>query len=275
MPAKKDGAGKHWVEMEFVAPGTPEQIWQAMATGPGNSAWFTQAHIEERVGGKIEFQFGSMGGSSGEVTAWEPPRTLGYVEREWMRGAPPVATEITITSRSGDQCVVRMVHSLFATTDEWDDQLDGFESGWPMFFEVLRLYLTHFAGQPAACLLIDAIRPGGDLELWKQLTGALELAAANVGEAWEAPAGAPPLAGVVERVQQNFRFRSLLLRVDRPYPGVVALGTHVMGDAARAMISLYLYGPEGVAAAGAVKDQWSQWLNKQLGPTTPPLTKGG
>src|SRR5688500_3508622 len=106
MPIKKDGKGNRWVEMEFLTPGTPEQVWEAMATGAGNTAWFTKTTIEERVGGALRFDFGPAGGSSGEVTTWDPPRRFGYVEREWSEGAPPVATEITITSRSGDQCVV-------------------------------------------------------------------------------------------------------------------------------------------------------------------------
>jgi uncharacterized protein YndB with AHSA1/START domain len=141
MPIKKDGTGKRWVEMEFVAEATPEQVWQAMATGPGNTAWFTKTTIEERVGGEIRFDFGAMGSSKGEVTNWEPPRRFGYIEREWSEGAPPVATEITITPHAGGTCVVRMVHSLFTSSDDWDDQMEGFENGWPAFFEVLRTYL--------------------------------------------------------------------------------------------------------------------------------------
>ena len=158
MPIKKDETGKRWVEMEFVAPGTPEQLWQAMATGPGNTAWFTKATVDERVGGEIQFDFGTRGTQSGEVTAWEPPHRFAYVERHWSEGAPPVATEITITARSGDTCVVRMVHSLFTSSDEWDDQIEGFEKGWPAFFAVLRLYLTHFPGQRAASFATDESR---------------------------------------------------------------------------------------------------------------------
>ena len=174
MPIKKDDSGKRWVEMEFITPGTPEQVWQALATGPGNTAWFTKTTVDERVGGAIRFDFGPDGGSAGEVTTWEPPFKFGYVERDWMPGAPPVATEITITSRSGDRCVVRMVHSLFASADNWDDQLEGFEGGWPGFFEVLRLYLAHFAGKPAAAIRVAASRPGGDQEAWSLLTKALQ-----------------------------------------------------------------------------------------------------
>lgn len=46
MPVKKDGTGKRWVEMELLVPGTPEQVWQAMATGPGNAAWFVKGEID-------------------------------------------------------------------------------------------------------------------------------------------------------------------------------------------------------------------------------------
>ena len=101
MPIKKDGTGKRSVEMEVLVPGTPEQVWQAMATGAGNTAWFTRTTVEERSGGEIRFDFGANGSSVGEVTAWEPPHRFGYVEHEWNETAPPVATEVTITGRSG------------------------------------------------------------------------------------------------------------------------------------------------------------------------------
>src|SRR5688572_19853338 len=110
MPIKKDGTGKRWVEMELLVPGTPEQVWHAVATGPGTTAWFVRTEIEPRVGGAVLFDFGEGATSKGEVTAWEPHHRIEYVEREWQEGAPPVATEITVTGRSGDRCVVRMVH---------------------------------------------------------------------------------------------------------------------------------------------------------------------
>ncbi|CAH2400009.1 hypothetical protein [Mesorhizobium ventifaucium] len=46
MPIKKGETGKRWVEMEFITPGTPEQVWRAIATGPGNTAWFTKTTID-------------------------------------------------------------------------------------------------------------------------------------------------------------------------------------------------------------------------------------
>ena len=54
----------------------------------------------------------------------------------------------------GGTCTVRVVHSLFSETDDWDGQLTGVESGWPSFFKILRLYLAHFPGQPMEMLSI-------------------------------------------------------------------------------------------------------------------------
>jgi uncharacterized protein YndB with AHSA1/START domain len=262
MPVKKDDSGKHWVEMELIVPGTPEQVWQAIATGPGNSAWFTRTRIDEHVGGTIHFDLGAMGTSTGEVTTWEPPFRFGYVEREWMEGAPPVATEITVTSRSGDRCVIRMVHSLFASADDWDDQLEGFESGWPGFFEVLRVYLKHFAGMNAACVSAMASTEDPQLGVWERLTGKLGLAAANVGEERSTPQEPEKLTGIVERVHQDDRQRYIMLRLNAPALGIALIGTYGTGNGANASMALYLYGDDAGQRAAVSEPKWRNWFGE-------------
>ncbi len=264
MPLRKDDSGRRWVEMEFLVPGTPEQVWHAIATGPGMSAWFTPATVDERVGGAIKFDFGadSCGEdtSSGTVTVWEPPTRFGYEEYGWSGEAPPVATEVTVTSRSGDRCVVRMVHSLFTDKDDWDDELESFETGWPGFFEVLRVYLKNFPGAPAAVVLAMTSQPGGDAEVWSRLISALNLTGANVGDRRETSSDAPRLAGTVERVHQDANSRDLMMRLDEPCDGVAVIGSCRVGEESRGMASVFLYGDAAADTAAKQQPKWSTWL---------------
>ena len=109
----------------------------------------------------MKLNFGPGMESRSVVTAWDPPRMFAARRPSgWAPGSPPIATEWSVEARAGGVCVVRVVHSLFASTDDWDNQLDGTESGWPGFFRILRLYLTHFRGQRSASMQFMASRRG-------------------------------------------------------------------------------------------------------------------
>jgi uncharacterized protein YndB with AHSA1/START domain len=54
------------LELEVEVPGTPEQVWEAIATGPGITAWFADTRID---GDEIAFDMGSGIASTGVVTA--------------------------------------------------------------------------------------------------------------------------------------------------------------------------------------------------------------
>jgi uncharacterized protein YndB with AHSA1/START domain len=266
MPVKKDGRGKHWVEMETLIPGTPEQVWQAMCTGPGMSTWFMPAKVDEQVGGKLSFDMGGGSTSAGLVTAWEPPKLFGYVERDWMPGAPPVATELTITARGDGKCTVRMVHSLFASSDDWDDQLESFESGWPGFFEVLKLYLTHFTGRSAAPF--NVMKPAKDdaLAVWKRMVAAVGVAGADVGERRKTSAEPVPLEGVVELVRQDDRFRYIVLRISAPFDGITIFGTYVNPDGSTSASAwTWVYGDDAASVVTAHEPKWRKFVESIAG----------
>jgi uncharacterized protein YndB with AHSA1/START domain len=77
MPTKSNEK-RRWVEVEALLPGTPEDVWRAIATGDGMTAWFTPTTIEEREGGAIVFDLGDGNSSKGVITRWEPPAHLTY-----------------------------------------------------------------------------------------------------------------------------------------------------------------------------------------------------
>jgi uncharacterized protein YndB with AHSA1/START domain len=166
MSVEKEPSGRRSVQVEVEVPGTPEQVWQAIASGPGVSAWFVPCTLDGRVGGTMSLDFGGGMVTASTVTVWQPPHTFAAEDKAWTQGGPAIATEWTVEARKGGTCLVRVVHSLFASTDDWDGQLEGTENGWPRFFRVLKYYLTHYGGQPATTINAMAMCTGKVDDAW-------------------------------------------------------------------------------------------------------------
>ena len=261
MPVEKDASGRRALALEFEVPGTPEQVWQAIATGPGISSWFVPTKVETREGGAIAFQLGPAIESSGRVTAWQPPRRFAYEEPGWSGDAPPLASEFLIAARAGGTCTVRIVHSLFTSKDDWDDQIGSMESGWRAFFGVLDIYLKHFPGMPSATIRPTGHYPGSHDAAWKVLRQSLGLSGATVGERRDTSSnGGPLLVGTVERVAENAHNSELMLRLDRPAPGVGLIGTYVWDGQVQVAISLYIYGNDADAIVAREDATWQAWI---------------
>jgi hypothetical protein len=160
--------------------------------------------------------------------------------------APPVATEWIVEARAGGKCVVRVVHSLFASTDDWDNQLESLESGWPPFFRILSLYLTRFRGQPCSYFNVMSVVPGPEEPVWKSLSSA-------------------PLQGAVEMAKDGAHAFKLV-RLEAPAPGFAILNTCPMGPQVMAGITVYLYGEPGAAAAPRDEARLQSWMQQQFPP---------
>jgi uncharacterized protein YndB with AHSA1/START domain len=269
MSVKKEASGRRSVQVEVEVPGTPEEVWQAIATGPGVSSWFVPTEMEEADGKPVAVRsnFGPGMESRSEITVWEPPRMFAAQGEGWG-GSPPMATEWSVEARGGGVCVVRVVHSLFATTDDWDNQLEGTEHGWPGFFRTLRIYLTHFRGQRSAIMQKMAAAAGPEADVWETLTTAMGLNGVSVGQRWTAPAGVPPLSGVVEHLTRSPN--DALLRLDTPGPGVAALGTYDCGQI-MVGVNLYLYGDQAAGTVAHEAPLWDAWFETHF----PTPTAGG
>jgi uncharacterized protein YndB with AHSA1/START domain len=268
MPVKRDASGNRYVQAEVEVPGTPEQVWQAIATGPGISCWFVPSEVEERVGGKLTSNFGPGMDSSSTMTEWEPPRRFVSESRDDIGpDDPTIATEWTVEARGGGTCVVRVVHRWFTQKDDWDEQFEGHSYGWLAFFRILKGYLTHFAGQRCASfqLMGAAAEPKG--EAWAALTRPLGLDGAAAGQRVSTPtsSGAPPLAGTVASAGPP-EWPELLVKLDQPAPGIAHLMPHAMMGRVYLTIRFYLYGDQAAAAAEGAEAAWQAWVNERFAP---------
>ena len=136
MPVNKDPNGRRSVQAEVEVPGTPEEVWQAIATGPGDLV-LVRADRGRRARGRHRLSRLRPGHGLARrtITAWEPPHRFVAESRDDMGpDDPTVATEWIVEARAGGTCVVRVVHSWFTSKDDWDEQFEGHSYGWLAFF---------------------------------------------------------------------------------------------------------------------------------------------
>ena len=112
MSVKKEASGRRVVQVEVEVAGTPEEVWQAIATGPGISSWFVPTEFDERDGKPVavRLNFGPGMEIRSEVTVWDPPRK--FVTQAGLPGSPPIANEWGVEARDGGVCIIRIVQSL-------------------------------------------------------------------------------------------------------------------------------------------------------------------
>jgi hypothetical protein len=85
---------------------------------------------------------------------------------------------------------------------------------------------------------------------------------ATLGQRRHTPAGAPPLAGLVERVGEAGHPYQLLLRLDEPTSGIAHLFALAMGGQVYVSIRFYLYGKRAAAAVASNEPLWHKWMSE-------------
>jgi uncharacterized protein YndB with AHSA1/START domain len=243
------------IDLSVEVPGTPEQVWEAIATGPGITSWFVPHEVEGREGGAVRMDFGpGFGEVPATVTAWEPPHRVVFAGE----GDRALAHEWLVEARDGSSCVVRLVVSGFGTGADWDAEYDGLSNGWKIFLHNLRLYVTHFAGQYGRAIIPTRMTAGPKDAAFSRLCGAIGVPDdLHEGDRLQAAGpGVPALSGTVEGVQVTDATHTYFLLLEHPAPGTAFLTAEGSDDAVAISLYLYLFGETGAA----VKDEWTALL---------------
>jgi uncharacterized protein YndB with AHSA1/START domain len=121
--------GGRTLKFERLLPGPPERVWDWLTRPELVAKWFTEQHIEPRVGGQMWGRFGDGDGWICTVTEWDPPHRLAWVGQDGKDG-------ITWELKSeGD--LVRMV---FVQTGIRPHA--GLGAGWHAFFDGLGQWIA-------------------------------------------------------------------------------------------------------------------------------------
>ncbi|MEU8272351.1 SRPBCC domain-containing protein [Sphaerisporangium sp. NPDC049002] len=189
------------VREEILIPATPEQVWEAISTGPGVDSWFMgQNEIEPRGGGTVTQSL--MGNTwTATVTTWEPSKRFIYQGEEQPDGTF-MAWDYLIEGREGSSTAVRLVHSGFLG-DDWEAQYDALKTGDVIYMRKLLAYLKHFPGRTST---FNTLIPGPQVSdkerVWEAFKGALGVTGsiAEGDRVLLTVDGLPKAEGVVESI---------------------------------------------------------------------------
>ncbi|WP_327104012.1 SRPBCC family protein [Nonomuraea glycinis] len=213
---------------EALVEATPEEVWEAISTGPGIDSWFMGRN--EVAGGVVSTAFGGMDLPASTVTTAEPPHRFAHTSGTAADGRF-VAYEFLIEGRDRASTTVRMVTSGFLPGDDWDTEFEAMAGGLAMFFATLVEYLGHFAGRTATPLT----EFGPPITDWPRAWEILyaELGHPSAGDKVRfAPDGLAPVEGIVYHLgPQTLGVRSddALYRFLQGMGGTMIASHHLFG----------------------------------------------
>jgi uncharacterized protein YndB with AHSA1/START domain len=131
---------------EAEVPASPDEVWAAIATGPGIDSWFMGRNdVRPGAGGTVRTVFGEYAPELA-ITGWDPARRFAYRGDEAPDGRY-IAYEFLIEGRAGGSTMLRTVTSGFIPGDDWAEEFEAMTLGGELYFRTLAEYLTYFAGR--------------------------------------------------------------------------------------------------------------------------------
>lgn len=226
------------IRKEIALDATPDQVWQAIATGPGLEAWFMPMELPPDGAG---------------ATVWDPPKHFATRTPVAEDGSTH-AFDYVIEARDGGSTVLRFVHSGFLG-DDWDTEYEAMTShGWDMYLHTLAQYLSYFPGRPATYVEAEGPPESAEAAAWPVLLRGLGLSGlVEPGEQVRlAPDGPAPIEGVVDYVDSQFlgvRTGEALVR----FHGRAALGMTIA-------VAQHIYRDD--VDRGETRQVWHSWLHR-------------
>ncbi|MEU0531880.1 SRPBCC family protein [Amycolatopsis tolypomycina] len=227
---------------------TPEEVWDAIATGPGIDSWFMgRNEVEGGTGGTIRGAFGAYQPEY-RIREWDPLEKLGYGNDPAPDGRR-IAYEFLVEGRDSGSTVIRCVTSGFLPGDDWADEFEAMTAGGELFFRTLVEYVTHFAGRTATPVTAFGPPVGDWAEAWTRLGTALGLAARPaVGD--RVRLGGEGVVYAVNDQTVGVRTADAMFRFLRGFHGPMVAGHHLFTPGADPEVE---------------EKVWAEWLNRVFG----------
>ena len=218
---------------EIEVDATPEQAWQAVATGEGMDAWFMGTNeIDPREGGKIRTVTPTWE-EEATVTTWDPPNRFAY-RTELADDGAYMTFDYRIGRGEKGNTAIKWTHQG-VLGDNWENEYEAMAEGDEAYFHKLGVYLTHFFGRKATPVETYGPEVHDREQALKLFRTGLGLGGpVEVDEKVRlTPEGIAPIDGVVEWVSPSFlgvRSDDAIYRFIWAFTGPLMVAHHIFRD---------------------------------------------
>jgi uncharacterized protein YndB with AHSA1/START domain len=243
------------VREEIDLDATPEQVWDAIATGPGVNSWFMgRNEIAGGVGSRTTIDVGGWV-EHATITRWEPCAAFAY-QSDTAENGTFMAFEFLIEGRDGGSTTLRFAHHGMLG-DDWADEYDALRTGDSVYLRKLAAYVKFFAPRTSRYdMTVPGPRVPDKAAVWDALRRALGVdgPVADGEKARLSIEGVPAVDGVVDFTKaQSFlgmRTPDAMYVLIHGYEDTVLVTKHSFGD---------------VDDQAAETRAWEKWLAATFG----------
>ena len=165
------------IELSVELDASPEDVFRAVTDGTEIAKWLApEARVTPPTEGKKGTIFVSWGEGMGvekPIEIWDAPRRMRYASGENPETKAPLWVDWLIEAKAGGTTTLRLVHSGFSTSADWDDEFDSHARGWRLMLANLRHYFARHARKPAVHLPFMAKVDSRRADVWSTLLSKL------------------------------------------------------------------------------------------------------
>jgi uncharacterized protein YndB with AHSA1/START domain len=196
---------------------SPEDVFRAVTSGTELAKWLApEARVTAPEGektGSIWISWGEGMSVEHEIEIFDAPKRMRHPSGKNGETKAPLYADWSIEAREGGKTTLRLVHSGFSASADWDSEFEAHARGWQLMLQNLRQYFARHAHEPAVHLPFMANPESPHGSIWTTLLGTLGLGALpQVGDPFRftTPKG-DVVTGVVDLVTET-RVLALVVR---------------------------------------------------------------
>ncbi|HVI22256.1 MAG TPA: SRPBCC domain-containing protein, partial [Myxococcales bacterium] len=129
------------IQLSVELDASPEEVFRAVTVGTEIAKWLApEARVTAPEGGKkgsIWISWGEGMSAEHEIEIFDAPKRMRHPSGQNGETKAPLYADWSIEAREGGKTTLRLVHSGFSASADWDDEYEAHARGWRVMLQNL------------------------------------------------------------------------------------------------------------------------------------------